>query len=84
MLSMENLCSDLYALMEERYSVRLNYLPPYREYRRLRERFFTQLRETLGPDFAEKLGKALDDGARLEAEAAFAWGLRLGLALERL
>lgn len=73
---MEDLCSDLYALMEERYSVRLNYLPPYREYRRLRE--------TLGPDFAEKLGEALDDGARLEAEAAFAWGLRLGLALERL
>ena len=36
MLSMEDLCSDLYALMEERYSVRLNYLPPYREYRRLR------------------------------------------------
>ena len=81
---MENLCSDLYTLMEERYSVRLNYLPPYREYRQLRKRFFTELEVRMGPDFAQKLGEALDDGARLEAEAAFAWGLRLGLALERL
>ena len=81
---METLIPDLYSLMLERCSNELNFCPEYREYRQLRKRFFTELEVRMGPDFAQKLGETLDDGARLEAEAAFAWGLRLGLALERL
>ena len=81
---MDHLLSQLYTLMSERYSGQLNYMPEYRECQRLRERLFAQLQGGMGADFTGKLQDVLADEALLELEAAFAWGLRLGLALGRV
>lgn len=79
---MDNLLSDLFAWMAQRAD------PPQSAQRQtcaaLRKRHLSAVRAGMGEEFYEKLRDAADECAYLDAEEAFLWGLRLGLALNRL
>lgn len=77
---MDDLLLDLYELTAQREEERRD-TPDCLV---LRERQFRRLREELGEEFAQKLRDVLDECARLDSQAAFLRGLRLGLSLSRL
>ena len=81
---MNSLISDLFQLMEERYKSQLVKTPQYEECVRIYQRNLEKVQIHMGQDFHDKLGDAISELTQLELEAAFLWGLRLGLALHTL
>ena len=81
---MDQLLSDLYALMDEKQGGALCADPAYRDCTRRHQRLLDRVEGAMGAEFAQKLWDAAGELHQLELEAAFAWGLRLGLALGRV
>lgn len=81
---MDNLVTDLFQIMEERYEADLTQTPDYQDCRKRCNRLMEQIRRQMNSDFHDKLLDALGEQAQLETEAAFCWGLRLGLELHKL
>ncbi len=77
---MDTLLLDLFELMSQRAQ------PTSEQWEclTLRERHLESVQKRMGSEFCEKLRDAVDECAQLDAEEAFRWGLRLGLALNRL
>lgn len=77
---MDTLLLDLFELMSQRAQ------PTSEQWEclTLRERHLERVQERMGSEFCDKLRDAVDECAQLDAEEAFHWGLRLGLALNRL
>ena len=81
---MDQLLSDLYAIMDEKQGGALCADPAYRDCDRRYQRLPDRVEEAMGADCAQKLRDAGYELSRLELEASFALGLRLGLALSRV
>lgn len=81
---MDTLLPDLFDLMSQRCGHELTHSQQYRDCTALRERHFSRVREAMGEEFCEKLSDIVAECAQLHTEAAFAWGLRLGLSLPSL
>ena len=77
---MDDLLLDLYELTAQREEEAGERPDCYA----LRERHLGRVRDQLGGDFVQKLRDVLEECARLDSQAAFLRGLRLGLALHRL
>lgn len=81
---MDHLLTDLFQLMEERYESQMIHTPEYTECKTLYNRHMARISQQISEDFHDKLSDTLAERSRLENEAAFLWGLRLGLALYTL
>ena len=81
---MNDLMSDLFQLMEEYYEAKMIHTPQYEEYFGIYRRNLEKVQIHMGQDFRDKLGDAISELMQLKLEAAFLWGLRLGLALHTL
>lgn len=81
---MNNLISGLYDLMEDRYGQDLLLRPDYQECQGVQRSLSAKLQAALGEEFCEKVNDITTEIAQMEREAAFTWGLRLGLALPDL
>nr|WP_317323023.1 hypothetical protein [uncultured Flavonifractor sp.] len=79
---MNILNSDLFSLAQEHFPAAPD--PEARSCQRLLARHLDSVRAGLGEDFMDKLRDILTEQGRLDQEAAFLQGLRLGLALHRL
>ena len=77
---MDDLLLDLYELTAQREEEAGERPDCYA----LRERHLGRVQDESGEDFAQKLRDVLEECARLDSQAAFRRGLRLGLALHRL
>ena len=78
------LLTDLSHMMEERYGAELLHTPEYENCKTIYSRHMAQISQQMSRDFHDKLNDILTECAQLENEAAFLWGLRLGLALHML
>lgn len=81
---MNNLIPNLFQLMEERYEAEMIHTPEYEECFEIYRRNLEKVQIHMGDDFYDKLGDAICELTQLELDAAFTWGLRLGLALHTL
>ena len=81
---MNPIISDLYELMEERCSSDLIHSPEYRNSQQALTQYLDQLQPLIGVTERKMLLNRFYQGTKPELEAAFAWGLKLGLALDRL
>ena len=70
--------------MEDNYGRDLLHSPAYQACQEVQRKLFAQLQAALGEEFCDKVNGIATEMAQRELEAAFTWGLRLGLALPGL
>ena len=79
-----DILNDLFNLMESRCERELVHTPEYQMRYREHEQMLSKVQQTMGETFRVKLDKTLLECTELDIQAAFAWGLRLGLALHNI
>lgn len=81
---MNDLLTNLFQLMEERYEPQMAHTPEYENCKAIYDRHMARISQQISEDFHDKLADILVERTQIETEAAFLWGLRLGLALHML